>query len=479
MWLDFSEIPPAKPPSPDTEAFEKFAKQFFEEIYNGKIEKTAGRGSDGGADLIVQIGTDRCLVSCKHNLRSSVRGSAEKDPKGDMDVHGCNKFFGFYSGSPNNSLNRRLEGIRAHHPSFQFEILNGADIEAKLFSFANARGWLLAARWFPTSYAKIFSQLVHPLDHYGEKDLLMHDEAGKLWAGDVPIAFMYSPGSTVGREQAKRAALSIANEVATSEAFAGIFLNRVGEFAALFPGTFLKTKFIPEDEQTYATIYPSWDAEILREQVVDRHSLKTAFTICRVWSLWDSTYAVECMRAARMLSSIPAKSIPDRISTVRDVANLYDELHGSDASKTAFDYLARNVTLSEIGAECSTLERGYFAGLLCFIPGRLHRKPSRDRMAVWLAQHYGETEELKSRLEEIVPMLSQDDRLYVQGRSSTLHEFLVSIRHVDLLTEKYPSRIETGLRCYIENGLEPWIPQLRMSDELADILTGGMRTSSP
>jgi len=59
MLINFSEIPPAKAPSQDTEAFEKFAKQFFEELFNGKIEKTAGRGADGRVDIIVNIDGNR------------------------------------------------------------------------------------------------------------------------------------------------------------------------------------------------------------------------------------------------------------------------------------------------------------------------------------------------------------------------------------------------------------------------------------
>ncbi|MFZ6755384.1 restriction endonuclease, partial [Undibacterium sp. Dicai25W] len=161
MLLDFTEIPKAIAPSPDTEAFEKFAKQFFEDIFDGKIEKTAGRGADGGADIIVLVNGQRWLVSCKHYLSSSVTASNEEDPKGRIDAHGCAKFIAFYSSSPNNSLNDKLRGIRDNRSPFDFEIFNDKDIESALLSIQKAKGWILAARWFPKSYSKIFSQLVH------------------------------------------------------------------------------------------------------------------------------------------------------------------------------------------------------------------------------------------------------------------------------------------------------------------------------
>lgn len=471
MWLDFSEISSAKAPSQDTEAFEKFAKQFFEELYNGTIEKTAGRGADGRVDIIVNIDDKRWLVSCKHYLNASVTASHEEDPRGRLDTHGCTKFVGFYTGSPNNSLNKFLEGIRTNYPSFDFEIFNNQDIELKLFSFANVRGWLLAARWFPASYAKVFSQLVHPLSSFSEKDIFVHSEAGKLWAGNAPFSVMFEPGNDSSQEQAKKVALFTANEIATSQAFAGIFLNRVAEFAVLFPNSFLKTRYIPDDEQFCSTIFPSWDFRILQEQVLNRRNLQGAFAICRVWSLWNPNTAMEHMRAARMLVDIHS-AIQDNIVSPSDVIELYDGLYGVDASKTAHPEVDEKLTLSEIAAECCTLERGYYAGLLCFSPQRLRKGPDKDSMAVHLANQFGETKKLEERLLKITSVLSPTDQLYVKEKSGTLTELLKSIRLIDCVEEKYSGTIETGLRCFSDSGLEPWTPKASMSPELAKIFTG-------
>lgn len=133
MKLDFSEIPSAKAPSQDIEAFEKFCRQFYEHVLEGKIEKTAGRGADGGVDLIVKLHNLRLLISCKHYLSSSVTASAEEDPKGRLDSHGCDVFVGLYSGSVHNSLISKLKGISENHRRFEYKILDGRDIETRFY----------------------------------------------------------------------------------------------------------------------------------------------------------------------------------------------------------------------------------------------------------------------------------------------------------------------------------------------------------
>lgn len=469
MWLDFSEIPPAKAPSQDTEAFEKFAKQFFEDIYSGKIIKTAGRGADGRVDIIVEVDGKKWLVTCKHYLKGSVTASTEEDPRGRLDSHGCTKFVGFYSGSPNNSLNNFLDSIRRNHPSFDFEIFNNQDIESRLFSFSNVTGWLLAARWFPKSYAKIFSQLVHPLSPFSEKDIEVHSSGNKLKADNSPISFMFAPGNASSEARAKEIAIFSANEIATSKAFAGIFLNRIAEFANLFPNSFQKICHIQDEKLSHSSIFPTWDFRILRGLILEHNNLKGAYAICRVWSLWDPRTALEHMRATRILLAMPRNISTSAVST-NDVMALYDELNGINASKSAFLELNVKLTLSDIATDCSTLERGYFAGLLCFSPTGLHQGPDKNWIAVHLAKQYGETEILNSRLWEATSKMAQDDQQYVTNKSRTLFELLESVQNIDCIDKNYSDEIEANLRCFNDNGMEPWMPDAIMSSELANIL---------
>lgn len=473
MWLDLSEIPPAKAPSPDTEAFEKFAKLFFEELFDGTIEKTAGRGPDDRVDVIVKVDREKWLVSCKHWLRTTVSANDEIDPKGRLDQHGCDKFVGFYSCGPTNGLNAFLEGIRTNYPTFKFEIFNDKDIEAKIFSFANARGWILAARWFPKSYAKLFSQLVHPLDHYGEDDVVvLEDDASKLSKvriGGHPLVTLVRSNEEDQRK-AKRLALYTANEYETSRAFGGIFFNRVAEFAALFPGSFVRMQLVPDNDLGPYVIFPSWNMKVLSDQAIGHGNRQSAFAICRVWSLWDAHEAATYLNAVRMLCDIPRSDIPDDIATAREAVSLYDVIHGQGSAAQFLD-LSTKLTLSDIAAECGTLERGYYAGLLCFMPGKLRKRPDPDQMAVALAKQFGEMDALNKRLDSVTEAFRPGDQEYVRRKSPTLYEKLVSINFIDH-ERKFANTIKQGLRCFQESGLEPWEPNARMSPELAEILMG-------
>lgn len=472
MWLDLSEIPSARAPSPDTEAFEKFAKQFFEELFVGTIKKTAGRGPDGRADIIVEVNSEKWLISCKHWLHTTVSANDEKDPRGRLDQHDCDKFVGFYSCGPTNGLNAALAGIRTNHPSFKFEIFNNEDIVAKILSFANARGWLLAARWFPKSYAKLFSQLVYPIDHYKDSDVVVHDDGSavsRVWAGSSPLVALVSSNEE-HLNKARKIALHVANERVTSKAFGGIFVNRIAEFAALFPGSFVRMRLVPDNDLGPYNIFPSWNMKTLSDQAIGRDSRQSAFAICRVWSLWDAHEATEYLNALRMLCEIPRPDIPEHISTARDARSLYDAIYGPGSSAQFLD-LSAKLTLGDIAAECGTLERGYYAGLLCFMPGVLRSRPDPHRMAVALAEQLGERELLNERLDRITEMFRPADEEYVRRTSPTLCEKLISVHAIDP-ERKFANILEPGLRCFQESGTEPWAPSARMSAELAGIFTG-------
>lgn len=469
-FLDFTEISPSIHPSSDTEAFEKFGKQFFEEVFDGVIEKTAGRGADGRVDLIVRVGEERWLISCKHNLKSSVTAVQETDPRGRLDAYGCTKFVGFYSGSPCNSLNSFLYGIQANNPSFDFEIMNGRDIEARLFSFSNVRGWLLSARWFPRSYSRLFSQLVYPICQYDITDIVVHEESGIAHAPYSGMTIHFSPGSKLGSDGASKLALSIANENATSNVFSGIFFQRVCEFAAAFPGSFAKTKFLPDSDLTHRSVYPSWDFQVLKEWAINRGNLRAAWTVCRVWSLWDSGYAGQFLRAIRVLYSIPRDKIPETVSTYQDAYALYERHMGP--SEEVWLGLESRLSLSDIAAEYSTSARGYFASLLSFMPSGLCQKPPQMEMIVWLAKHFNENTELEKRLRTISSLLTVSDQQYVAKNSGTLVELLRSVWNVDIVDKKFVHLLETGLSCFSDDGLELWAPNSSISPELLSSLQG-------
>lgn len=460
MWIDFSEIPPAKQPSRDTEAFEKFAKQFLESIEGCTIEKTVGRGADGGVDLIAVKEGVRWLVSCKHYLSTSITAAAEEDPKGRLEAHGCQVFIGFYSGSPHNSLIARLEGLERNHATFKYEIFNNEDIEGRLFSAQNAKGWILSARWFPNSCARLFHQLVHPVDHFTHDHLIIDDTKGKLWAGDLPVAIHYY--SEEGKKSAAKSAIMSANEYATSRAFDGIFVQRVALVANLLPGTFLRLRFVKDDLARSFEIIPSWDFSIIGRYLAEgRMRLRGFYNLLTVWSFWDVERAAPFVEAARMLWSLRDESGAIKpLSTIEEVSEAYEEENGVGTAKNGSQWTGNVLRLGDLAGRGNTHERGFFAGLLCFCPGSLQFTLDKYSTIVRMARELNEVTELETRIAQVVSQLSGEDRSYFLGHDVSLVEQLKSISIIDMGHEKYMPQIRAGMKCFAVNPLEIWLPKI-------------------
>lgn len=468
--IDFSEIPPAKAPSGDTEAFEKFAKQFFEELFNGKIEKTVGRGADGGVDIIVVVEDEKWLVSCKHYLSRSVASSDELDPHGRTKKHGCERFVGFYSGSANNGLINTLRGLEENQTPFKSTIWNNRDIEQKLFSMQNANSWILAARWFPKSYSKIFSQLVHPISHYTGKDVHIDSEGGKLWAGNIPLVIHFDRENIVSQKQAEVDALAFANENASSRAFDKIFLNRISNVASYFPGTFKKRKFVSDADLDCDSIFPSWSFEILCDLLLSaRCRPKGIYTICRIWSFWSPELAIEHMRTIKMFNDLWKidKSLkPMKLEEVQRTFQKMESLSNDDLLTFNVDFCKKYLAISEIASDSGTSARGFLAGLLCFYPHQLSSEPNRDTSAIYLARKYAEEEELRLKLLSVVSAFEKNDRDYVLKHSTETNALLKSVRTViSTSREKYRSDFESNLKCFSENPLEDWKPNVEVPND--------------
>ena len=121
--LNFKEIPEAHIASGEQEAFEFFARDFFE--YLGyQILSEPNRGADGEKDLVVRemrIGgggetSIKWLVSWKHKAHSGSSVSPTKDESNIRDrveIAQCTGFIGFYSTLPNFYERRESRGRRA------------------------------------------------------------------------------------------------------------------------------------------------------------------------------------------------------------------------------------------------------------------------------------------------------------------------------------------------------------------------------
>lgn len=480
MWLDFSEIPPAKLPSKDTEAFEKFAKQFFEDLYGATIIKGPGRGSDGGADLIVEIKKERWLISCKHYLSSSVTGALVTDPRGDLDTHGCDKYVLFLSGSANNSLNARLSGIKENRKPFDFQIFDNETISAKIFSTKNAKGWILAARWFPKSYAKLFSQIVYPITHYSDSDITIDRENGTMSPGTLPFKISFVQESKQSEEIAREAVLLMANEHATATAFDGIFLSRVAEFASLFPGTFVKMRFVGSEDLRTKHVYSSWNFGILADIIKDEHLSGATITssvtaICRVWSFWSVNCALKYLRVAQMLISHRREYRDQDISNIDSIISQFEAKHGLGSMAYHYEVAHEELTISTIGSRESTLERGFYAALLCFAPSSLLPTPQESQTIAWLAKNHGEETILKTRIGAFLSELNESDKMYVLRHNAHLLNELIQSVYLVLNKEKkeiFIQCVKPGLKCFSESAMEPWTPSVNMSVELAAMLKG-------
>lgn len=104
--------------------WENFAAYYLENI-GYTILEGASVGPDGGKDLIAEIESVRCLVSCKNNVRSnkSVTHADEDSIPDRMSQHKTELFIGFYSTRAGDNLKKYLNSSNIPHT-----IIESADI---------------------------------------------------------------------------------------------------------------------------------------------------------------------------------------------------------------------------------------------------------------------------------------------------------------------------------------------------------------
>lgn len=455
--LDFSEIPPASGKSTDTEAFEKFAKDFFVELRGAKIIKTIGRGPDGGADLVVTINDESCLVSCKHYLGGSyIPPEREADPEGRMKQWGCQKFIAFYSPGPTSGLEQKLRQTQANHPTFVCEILDSGDIEREMIATASPKGWVLAMRWFPSSFARIASSLVLPLQTYSSKDVIQGP--GHAFVPDMGFSIRFQPGNDAMAIEASELLMDHANETATADAFSGIFRARIEDFARLVPGSFAKNILVDDADLASGDIFPSWDIDLVRKLAGEgnRYGLRS---LCRIWSLWNLSMAKGAYLYGLALMRYEDDPAVLNLRGETSIAKLMDCF-----AKTAIEetYLMKSapddLSLSRIAVGATTAERGYFASLLCFCPGDLHAWMDEVQGIVLLARHHEELQALEKAAWTMADTFDDDDKDYVRFKSPTISELLVSLKLIDIEACRRLAIANPGLRCLSESPIQSWKP---------------------
>jgi len=142
MSIDFKEIPPPNK-GPERDAFELFARDFFEAM-GYTIVKGPGRGPDKGIDLL--ISEERCgiegastfqyTVSCKHLAHTGKAvGEDEQNLIDRVISAGSDGFIGFYSTLASEALLSRLEDARCKSEKFkEFVVYDYAKIQKKLLT---------------------------------------------------------------------------------------------------------------------------------------------------------------------------------------------------------------------------------------------------------------------------------------------------------------------------------------------------------
>lgn len=461
--LDFSEIPPSKSPSSDVDAFEKFAREFFVTLFDAKVVKDAGRGPDGGADLVLEVQGERWLVSCKH-YKNSVPPHERETPYGDMQQWGCQQYIGFYSPGPSTGLEAKLRQTRDNNPGFRFQIFDSTKIQNHLISAGSAEAWLLAFRWFPNSFAKIASSLVRPLVQYSRDDVLTDER--HAWINGIPIYSPHAADDIRSQEAAADGLVNIANELATDKAFSPIFTERAKDFSLVVPGAFVRPTYINDCDVRAHELYPSWNLDLVRE-LCERQCRGGLVSLCRVWSFWDLNMAETIYFYGRNLMDADEN---ERFTEEPVTMDALDSLVASHRYTWRFRSRAQELSLSNTGRDCSTTERGFFAALLCYRPGTLHAFVPPQEALYRLAVAANEEPALSAALYKLASGFSEDDNKYVIAKSPNLFQLLTSVNLID--TDYLPKlmAIDPTLTCVSASRVEVWRPNGQVKQEIADAL---------
>lgn len=289
--LDFREIErPTKNQtkgieSRDLDAFEKFAEEFFSQIIGAEIITRMRRGSDNALDLKMSHEGKVLLVSCKHyaHTDSAVGVDDEQNAFESICTNSCEGFVGFYSTSPSSGLITRLEGFKANPKTpFDYKIYKNTDIESALLDKDSAKGWLLAARYFPKSYANLFQRFVIPIDHYKTSDL--KKSGHQRIELDGPYGGIFSGNHDAGK------IIRAANDSLTSALHSSFFIVAVKEAIDTFPKYFGYKIGSNPNSLSLSDISPLWGEELIYTYPVD---CNIPIIVCAIWSFWNPSRAQE------------------------------------------------------------------------------------------------------------------------------------------------------------------------------------------
>lgn len=341
--------------SADLDAFEKFASEFFTHICGCKVIQAISRGQDGGRDLLIEGELTpevkgRFLISCKHKASSGNSVNTDKDEpnaKGRLDASGAKFFIGFYSTIASSGLRRHLEDTRANHKDFDFLIFNSGDIESRLISVDEPRGWLLAARHFPKSMGNLFRRFVVPINYYKADDV---KRMGSQLSLDGPYGGIRSmPPTAAATDKAKSEMADQANDDLTSDVHTVFFCDALTDFIRLLPHAFAHVPGADPTNLELREVTPNFAAN--RADLGDGHQT-TLRIIAAVWSFWDAERSVDWL-----------------------VDRTVDPADTETARTAQARYVASSLTIGKVSEVCNGKYRDILARLVAYCPTKISSVP--------------------------------------------------------------------------------------------------------
>lgn len=290
--LDFKEIHPTKGNAGDIDQFEKFSREFAEQVLGFNVFKGPSRGADGGIDIgasdLKSNPIKKWLISCKHYAHSgdSVGRNDEEDILDRTAEHGCDGFMGFYSTIASSGLEQKLERLR-HSKGLEFRIYASEEIERLLLD--TVKGFHVAKRFFPKSIQNVWPQVISMLPSYQLTDA----QSISQYKWIVPQA--YDPHDVKIYTDSAENAVHAANEKTMLEIHQPMFLGAWKDAVRMYPNFF----HIPTDGIDSASdigeLTPNWaaQADLLKESPNPRWS------ILAIWSLVDPAKVREILKSMK------------------------------------------------------------------------------------------------------------------------------------------------------------------------------------
>ena len=375
--------------STDLDAFEKFASEFFTHVCGCKVIESIARGQDGGRDLVVEgeLSPDvkgKFLVSCKHKAGSGDSVATDKDEPnagGRLTASGAQFFVGFYSTIASAGLRRHLEDTRRNQPGFDFVLFNSGDIESRLISVDEPRGWLLAARYFPKSMGNLFRRFVVPINYYKPGDVKQRGATLILIGpyGETTGA----PSDALELKKVKEDVAKRANDDLTSRMHLTFFCDALTDFIRLLPNAFVRLADADATKLSLEDVAPNYAA--VASDLGDGHQT-TLRIVAAVWSFWEADRAVQWF-----------------LDQIADPA-----LVGKDREFQVC-FAAQSVTIGRVARICHGEYRDILARLVAFCPATLS-SVSFEALVMRNGKRLGREEFLRADFERIVSGLNESQR---------------------------------------------------------------------